>query len=852
MIRYVKYCGVKREYHEVSHDDIDGWTVKDFETNGMFESLKGLEFVRLYFDFDFHTGDDIITNVDEIIKALDSIKVVFKDYVYAGYCCDKELYNKLPEEFRKSIELKDVDLGKPLSFHVIYPGTVISQDELCEIMTTKLYTHDLKKFADDKPYKKHDKEQLLRHPFAHKYEKPCDKSHKQYKGVNFDNIKCDGAASDLVATPYGNKQIITKEMWSQVFKPVEVKAPEVKKSEAKVDDKDGICDEDIEQIIEESKNTIMSKACFEALYKGFEGLEIHGDAEDTDKEITLFPLFSALYKCINDKITEDDVDDALQFIQQNAKLTDSANKKWTEKLRQAKKNTKCTNPGALFRYLMNFNNEYYIKNVKKYVVRRCVEEEVKFDLKDNFSVKDIRQKAVKREYQIDGDGEKLNYNAVLRDLRKVLIVVDQGDGLYVLKERDARNNRMTINVYNQKTAFSMLKQLKVGTELKKKNYKQDEEHIIETKSAFDVYNASDNNASFYKQSICFFSESSDDFSFYQGYKYDAIRNDVLIEKFNNHIKHIWCKDNEELYNYIQSWFATIIQKPHSQCGTALVVKGIEGTGKNTVTDVWAELLAGYSNSNVSDIDSIVGKFNTALENKKLLVLNEMDSAEMSTTAVFNRLKKLITENSIDIHAKNVSVRTGVQNVSNFVFLSNETNPVKISSTDRRYCVLTPSEEVAGDSDYFDELYDSMKVDYNTYRKEFLEAVMYYYMNYEVKIKLNKIPETLERIIAKDANKGAIESFVEEYCVELSEEGLRPDDAFDMFNRFIAKNKFMSNYKKNTFRAEMIKYCAVDSDGRVSKYKKQRVYRFSKDNIKKYAKIVEEKKAEDCVDDSDSE
>ena len=51
---------------------------------------------------------------------------------------------------------------------------------------------------------------------------------------------------------------------------------------------------------------------------------------------------------------------------------------------------------------------------------------------------------------------------------------------------------------------------------------------------------------------------------------------------------------------------------------------------------------------------------------------------------------------------------------------------------------------------------------------------------------------------------------------------------------------------------MIKYCAVDSDGRVSKYKKQRVYRFSKDNIKKYAKMVEEKKSEEGDVDIDSE
>ena len=841
MIKYVKFCGTKREYHEVSHDNLDDWTTTDFENNGMFESLLKLEYVRLYFDIDFHEGEVTIDKVRELFNILDGLKVVFGSYAYAGYCCDKELYEQFDKKFKFGIEFKDKNLGKPLSFHVVYSGSKILQNELCEIMKDKSYKHPIKQYADDAVYKNSDKEQLFRHPYANKYKKPGDTSADQYKAVNFENLEYCDCPSDLVATPYGNeKKVITRDIWEKIFVKEEVQKPVVVVEQKVNDDVD---EDDVEQIVEQ---TNMSKACFEALYKGFEGLVIHADAAESDKEITLFPLFSALYKCVNDNITSDDVEDALVFIQQNAKLSDNANKRWTEKLRQAKKNTKCTSTGALFAYIKNFNNEYYIKNVKKYVVRRSIEVEVKFDLKDNFSVKDIRQRAVKKEYQVDGDGEKLNYNEVLKDLRKVLIVVDQGDGLYVLKERDARNNRMTINVYNQKTAFSMLKQLKVGTELKKKNYKQDEEHILESKSAFDVYNASDNNASFYKQSICFYSTSADDFSFFQGYKYDAVRNDALIEKFNNHIKHIWCKDNEELYNYIQSWFATIIQKPHSQCGTALVVKGIEGTGKNTVTDAWAELLAGYSNSNVSDIDSIVGKFNTALENKKLLVLNEMDSAEMSTTAVFNRLKKLITENSLDIHTKGISVRTGVQNVANFVFLSNETNPVKISTTDRRYCVLTPSEEVAGDSDYFDDLYDSMKVDYNTYRKEFLEALMYYYMNYEVKVRLNKIPETLERVVAKEANKTAIESFVEEYCVELSEDGIKPDDAFDMFNRFCTRNGYQTKYKKTTFRAEMIKYCAVDSEGKLKHYKKQRVYRFTDVNIKKYAKVVVEKKAEDCA------
>ena len=58
MIKYVKYCGTKREYHEVSHDNLDDWTTTDFENNGMFESLLKLEYVRLYFDIDFH---DLLT-----------------------------------------------------------------------------------------------------------------------------------------------------------------------------------------------------------------------------------------------------------------------------------------------------------------------------------------------------------------------------------------------------------------------------------------------------------------------------------------------------------------------------------------------------------------------------------------------------------------------------------------------------------------------------------------------------------------------------------------------------------------------------------------------------------------------
>ena len=69
-IKYVKFCKAKRTYKNVSHVKLNDWSVSDFTKNGMFESLLNLEYVRLYFDFDFHEGDEIIAKITEIVELL--------------------------------------------------------------------------------------------------------------------------------------------------------------------------------------------------------------------------------------------------------------------------------------------------------------------------------------------------------------------------------------------------------------------------------------------------------------------------------------------------------------------------------------------------------------------------------------------------------------------------------------------------------------------------------------------------------------------------------------------------------------------------------------------------------------
>ena len=856
-IKYVKYTKATRDYREVSHDKLNKWQPKGFERNGLFESLKGLEHVRLYFDFDFHAGEPIVAKVDEILKLLNDLKGVFGDYCYAGYCCDLDLYEQLDADFISYIELKDVDLGKPLSFHVVYPRTMIAQDELCEIMTNHMYAHDVKQYADGAVYKVSAKEQLLRHPYAHKYEAPGDDNLMHMKGVNFTELEYNMPASDLVATPAGNEVLVTREQWLEVF-PMKKKVSKVsnktfydvvKALNDKNDEGHYNGDEEVmpEDVSNDMDSVEMSLELFEALYKGFEGLEIHGDAGNKrcDEEITLVPLLSAIYKCQNDVIDADVIDDAIDFIKENANLTRNAKAGWSDRRKQARANKTCRGPGALFVYLKTFAPEYFNSTVKPLMPKRAEDlNDIEFDLKDSFSISDIRSKGAKSAYQVNGDAEKLDYNAVLNDLRRCMLVVDKAEAIYVFKEYDDANDKMTTNCYKDMPSESMLRKLKVGTEAKDDN-KKNSKTIM--RSAWDVYNASTNNAAFYKRDITFYSTDKDDFSFFQGYKYEQIQNDALIEAFNHHIKHIWCKDNEECYDYIQDWFTTVIQKPLGRARTAIVVKGIEGTGKNTITDVWCELLAGYANPNVSDMDNIVGKFNTSLENKKLLVCNEMKSVELSSANIHNAIKPLITEDTFNINTKNVSVREGVQNAANFVFLSNEFNPVKVTGTDRRYFIITPSEEVAGNYDYFDQLYDIMKDEDHKYRVEFMNALMYYYMNRTITTNLKKIPETDERGVMMDVNKDAIESFVEEYCDELSGEGISQSCAFEQFKKFVSDNGFKFPHKKPRFMAEMSKYCRMVKSGKYQQPAKNkhhvRAYMFTDEFKIKYEKLVPIKQEE---------
>jgi phage/plasmid-associated DNA primase len=120
--------------------------------------------------------------------------------------------------------------------------------------------------------------------------------------------------------------------------------------------------------------------------------------------------------------------------------------------------------------------------------------------------------------------------------------------------------------------------------------------------------------------------------------------------------------------------------------TALIIIGEQGTGKNKFfTNVISKSFGRYCISNENNISNIIDRFNSIIENKILIICNELQSINNAKHLKTDGLKSLRTENEINIEFKYINTRK-IQNVSYFIFVSNNLLPINIESSDRRYIV----------------------------------------------------------------------------------------------------------------------------------------------------------------------
>ena len=521
---------------------------------------------------------------------------------------------------------------------------------------------------------------------------------------------------------------------------------------------------EIESIKDEniSENENISDELAQALVDGIADFEVHNDGGymPIDKEVTLFTLFQAINALPSRFINE-----AYDNVYQLCKLTDNAKDNF-ENAKARYQHLK-TSPFVLCKIERLYQTEYYNEFVKPLLKHQVKKFEV--DLKDSFCLTDVRAKAESYVYK--------NCEQVIEDLSKVIRFIDSGNKMYIQKDYDAHTKTWKISFVTDSDMRGSLKMIKLWKEERK------------TITAYDVLLT--HLSQLTVKGVKFNSDDKDVFSTFMGYKYNVLDNVnyEMIEMFMNFVKEIICDSNEVVYKYVMGWIANMIQHPGKKNETALILKGLQGIGKNRFTDIISELLSGYSAKNVTEISELTGNFNSVVENKILIVLNELKNVGDDRLANFNALKSIITDDTIRINEKNQPRRTA-ENVANFIFCTNNPYPVKIEKGDRRYVVLQVNGKLKGQFDYFEQLMNSCT-------KEFYDNLLTYFIKYDLNgFNVRNIPMTEAKEDLIEASSSPLDIWINDHYDELIE-GIQCSDAL------ISKP---SDMKDKTFQLQIKDKC----------------------------------------------
>ena len=439
----------------------------------------------------------------------------------------------------------------------------------------------------------------------------------------------------------------------------------------------------------------------------------------------------------------------------------------------------------------------------------------RIDVRDNFNLLDYRTNC-----PYDDEAQ------AVADLKRCLVYCEVVPPIYMIKTYDGINDLAKVSYTNEQVAKQILKKIIIKTKIINNKVKQ--------YSAWDLF--MDNQLEFAVKSLNFYSEDPQVFSYFRGYDYNKLDEvkENIIEPFLNHIRTVIANNNEEVYKYILVWIASILQKPNFKTGTALVILGKQGSGKNLFTNVICKLMARYANENVTSIDSVVGKFNAILENKKLLVLNELQSIDANKYLNSDALKSIITDYKININQKNEPERLA-ENVANFIMVSNNNIPIKIENSDRRYLVTTTSDDHLKDYKYFDNLFAQ-------FNEQFYENLFTFFMTLDISnTNLRRIPETEAKDTIVEASMSSYELFVRENYEFIHD--ITGPRLFELYNEFVERNKF-ATCSSRTFIANIKQFTGEARPVRIDK-KVCKVYSLLPDVRRRYEQMDAELEAKIC-------
>lgn len=282
------------------------------------------------------------------------------------------------------------------------------------------------------------------------------------------------------------------------------------------------------------------------------------------------------------------------------------------------------------------------------------------------------------------------------------------------------------------------------------------------------------------------------------------------------------------YNYLMSFLAHIIQKPHEIPGTCLVFISEEGVGK----DLWYEFLENVIGNQYCGIteklELICGKFNTEIAGKLLYAINETNPVESRQRA--ENIKSLVTAKKVIIEGKYKDPIT-CDNFCRNIFFSNRLFAFPIESGSRRPVIFQPSTKYLKmnygtdkSKKHFDNLSNHFK------NRDCQRAMLEYLINYDISMwnpkvfNKSKLHSELE-----NASIPVIATFLHSYFYDIKDKTytVKFSNLFAAFDDYLKQNKYEYNITSTKMGLElkMNYYGTANECG-------DRKYTFDIDSLKK--------------------
>ena len=174
----------------------------------------------------------------------------------------------------------------------------------------------------------------------------------------------------------------------------------------------------------------------------------------------------------------------------------------------------------------------------------------------------------------------------------------------------------------------------------------------------------------------------------------------------SHIYTIICDSDVKKYEYLIGFLAHMLQCPKEKPGVMIVLRSGQGTGKGALFQVIQRIWQATTLF-ASQIDSVTGQFNSALERSYVVLLDEaLFSGDRKAQ---DQMKSLITEPICRVEAKYQPSRQ-VASIHRFFATTNHEQFGSTTSDDRRHAFFEVSDCKRGNAVYFSDLFRSIEDD----------------------------------------------------------------------------------------------------------------------------------------------